>query len=221
MGRDTVDAPARPLLLVAIFWSLAACSPAGPGRTPDISPLANVTAQSNGSTPGAMVSVSADHGSYRRGERILVTIANGLSVPLYAPRTGCSVVSLWRLEQDQWVNVDSCTTSNVYVVEVPAMSELVRPLGTASHAPAPTGPIVIGPTGPSASGGDLTKLPTVAPWRSGDPVRVMPEGAIAPPFSASGDDLGSGTYRIEFSYAQGDVSAPVQSVYSESFIVTD
>jgi hypothetical protein len=168
-----------------------------------------------------MVSVSLDHGSYRKGERILVTIANGLSVAVYAPRPGCAVVSLWRLDNQQWVKVDSCTTSNVHVVEVPAMSNLTRPLDAASQAPAHTGPIVIGPTGPSASGGNLTTLPTVAPWRSGDPVRVMPEGAIAPPFSAASDDLSPGTYRIGLVYAQGSVSAPAQTVYSGPFLVTD
>jgi hypothetical protein len=168
-----------------------------------------------------MVSVSTDRARYQTGEQIVVRIANGLSVPIYAPRKGCSIVSLWRLDDQQWVDADSCPAFPVYVVEVAATSELTSALGGASQPPAATGPIVIGPTGPSASGGDLTKLPTVAPWRSGDPVRVVPEGAIAPPFSALGDDLGPGTYRIEFSFAQGDVSAPVQSVYSESFIVND
>jgi hypothetical protein len=164
--------------------------------------------------------VSADRERYRVGERILVTLDNRLGISVYAPpRGGCSIVSLWRLQGEQWVNVDRCPTLTVYITEIVAMSDLTRPLGQASQPPIASGPIVIGPISPASSSDDLTNLPTVAPWRSGDPIRVVPEGAIAPPFSATVGNLGPGTYRIEFSFAEGAASGPEGTVFSEPFIV--
>ena len=225
MGRDHLGPPARRWLIVALLWSLAACSLAGAGRTPDASmaPRPGSTGQAAGAPPDPMsVSESTDRNRYLAGEQILVTVGNRLGISVYAPpRRGCSIVSLGRLDGQHWVNADSCPTLNVYVIEIAAMSDLTNPLGPASPPALPTGPVVIGPVGPSGSGGDLTNLPTVAPWQSGDPIREMPEGAIAPPFSATDDDLGPGTYRIEFGFAQGSSSGPVQTVYSEPFIVTD
>jgi hypothetical protein len=179
------------------------------------------TTQAGGAAAASTsVSVLADRERYRIGEQILVTIDNRLGISLYAPpEGGCSIVSLRRLEGEQWVNVDTCPTLDVYVTEIAAMSDLTRPLVPASQPPIASGPIVIGPISPASSGDDLTNLPTVAPWRSGDPIRVVPEGAIAPPFSAIVGDLGPGTYRIEFSFAYGAASGPVGTVYSEPFIV--
>ena len=206
---------------MALLWSLAACSQAGGAPASGASGTSAASAVGTSSAALA-VSVSADRERYHSGEQILVTLSNRAGVSVFAPPPGgCSIVSLWRLDGQQWMNVDVCTTVNVYVTEIVAMSDLTRPLDPASQPPGATGPIVVGPISPSASGDDVTKLPTVAPWRSGDLTRVVPEGAIAPPFSVVGADLDPGSYRIGFSFAEGTVTGPVRTVYSDRFTVTD
>jgi hypothetical protein len=198
-----------PGLLVALVLSLAACD-------------LIVREPGSGTSPPATTSVivSVDRDRFQVGEQILVTIGNGLDVSIFAPPRGpCSIVSLLRLEGGTWRNVDSCPAFNVYVTEIPGKAHLTGALGPAGRPPVASGPIVIGPVSPAGSGDDLTTLPTVAPWRSGDPVHVVPEGGIAPPFSAAETRLEPGTYRVEFSYAQGSASGPVSTVYSEDLIV--
>jgi len=204
------------LAFLALLGQIAACNPAGLGPTSGSMSGPTIAAPADMS-----VSVIVDRARYAAGDRVLVTIENGLDVSVFAPPRGpCSIVSLSRLEGGQWRNVDACPSSNVYVTEIAAQGQLSGALGPASQ-PAATGPIVIGPVSPYGSGDDLTTLPTVAPWRSGDPVRVVPEGAIAPPFSAASANLAPGTYRVEFSFSRGTTSGPVATAYSEPFIVVD
>jgi hypothetical protein len=165
------------------------------------------------------VTVTVDRDRYQVGDRIEVTIRNGQADSIFAPPRGrCSIVSLSRLEGERWRSVDSCPAFNVYITEISGMGQLTGALGPASHAPIRSAPIVIGPVSPFGSGDDLTTLPTAAPWRSGDPVVVVPEGEVAPPFSAAVADLDEGTYRVEFDYAYGPPSGSVSSV-SDTFIV--
>jgi hypothetical protein len=198
-------------LSLTLLWSLAACD------------LVALEPGSGASLAGPMsVTVKVDRERYQVGERIAVTIENGTADSIFAPPRGpCSIVSLSRLDGGRWRNVDVCPALDVYVTEIPAKGYLSGALGPASQPPVASGPVVIGPVPPFASGHDLTTLPTVAPWRSGDPVRVVPEGAIAPPFSAVEVDLEPGTYRVEFSFAQGSASGPVSAAHSEDFVVAD
>jgi hypothetical protein len=214
MGRAHPRRLALPGFLVAALWSLVACGMVGG--------MAGSGASSAAVAEPAMtsVTVTVDRERYEVGQRIVVTIENGLDVSIFAPPRGlCSIVSLSRLAGGRWQNVDSCPAFNVYVTAIPGQERLTGALGPASQPPLASGPIVIGPVSPFASGDDLTTLPTVAPWRSGDPVRVVPEGGIAPPFSATETDLVPGTYRVEFGYMQGSASGPVSTVTSEEFIV--
>jgi hypothetical protein len=202
---------ALPGSFLVLLWSLAACD------------LIVREPGSGVASPNVMsVTVGVDHDRYEVGEPISVAIGNGLDVSIFAPPRGpCSIVSLSRLESGRWRNVDSCPAFNVYVTEIPGKGHLTGALGPASPAPVASGPVVIGPVSPAASGDDLTTLPTIAPWQSGDPVHVVPEGGIAPPFSAAEASLEPGTYRVEFSFAQGSASGPVSTAYSADFIVAE
>lgn len=208
---------------MALLVTLTGCSLASNEPASGASAAPRATDLANGTAPAPVsVSVSTDRARYQAGERILVTISNRLGVSVFAPsRGGCSIVGLRLLEAAEWISVDTCPAFEVYVTEIAPMSDLTGALGPASQAPTASGPIVIGPISPGSSGDDLTNLPTVAPWRSGDPIRVVPEGAIAPPFSATVHDLGPGTYRVEFSFARGSASGPVGTVYSEPFVVAN
>lgn len=203
-------------LILAVLWSLAACS------VPEGAPGSGAARSDPTASAPTAVTVGVDRERYVIGEPIAVTIENGLDVSIFAPPTGhCSIVSLSRLEAGRWKNVDSCPSSNVSVTEIPGNGQLTGALGPANQPPNASGPIVIDPVAPAASGDDVTTLATIAPWRSGDPVHVVPEGAIAPPFSSAGVDREPGTYRLEFRFSQGSASGPVSITYSGLFIVAE
>ena len=169
------------------------------------------------------VSVTTDRAVYQFGEQALVTVRNDLSISVYAPPQGnCAIVSVLRLQDGQWVKVDPCPTLNVTPHAISGGSELTRPLGPDMQAPNAPGPVVIGAVAPSISP-EITALPTTVPWKPGDPVREIPEGAVAAPFSTLSSDLAPGMYRIEFKFAlrPGANSDEVQTVHSAPFEVQD
>jgi hypothetical protein len=166
------------------------------------------------------VTVTTDRSVYRLGEPVQVTIDNGMPTAIYAPVPGgCSVVTLSQLINGQWVPVGICPNPNVIPVSVPGQSSLAGVFG-APPPPPSAGVVVIGPVAPSTSR-DLTTLPTVAPWQPGDPVRTIPEGAIAAPFGPVGPGPGSGTYRLELVFAAGLPSGVRGTAYSGAFVITD
>jgi hypothetical protein len=77
---------------------------------------------------------------------------------------------------------------------------------------------VVGPVAPSTLT-DASRLPTAVPWRPGDPVREVPEGAVAAPFSPVSGDLAPGTYRVELSFAVGTAPEVARTAYSAPFVV--
>lgn len=226
MWRKHVSQRAPLWLMVAIVCALAPFSIAtSDDGTPTAVSLLTVSPDAE-TTPAAMaasVSVTADRDHYQPGEPILVTISNGLTVPVYAPpQGGCSIVSVLRLVDGQWVGVGSCPTPNVTATEILPMTDLTRVLGPATQAPHEQGPVVIGPVAPSISQHDVGTLPTAIPWMPGDPIRVVPEGAVAAPFSVTDSNLDPGTYRVEFTFGLGSGSASdnVRTVRSEAFVIT-
>lgn len=211
-------------LWVAVVCAIAFASLATDGGRPTLG--STPAAHSEGTTPvvtAVPVSVTTDRALYRPGEQVLVTIRNGLSMPVYAPPPGnCAIVSVLQLQDGQWLKVDPCPTLNVTATAIPGGSELTRPLGPDMHVPNPTGPVVIGPVAPSVSP-EQAALPTAVPWKPGDPVREIPEGAVAAPFSALSSDLAPGMYRVELRFAPrpGATSDEVQTVHSALFEVKD
>jgi hypothetical protein len=166
------------------------------------------------------VTVSTDRPLYRPGEPIQVTIDNGTTAPISAPIPGgCSVVRVSQLVGGQWVPVGTCGNPNVIPASIPAGSSLTGALGPPPPPP-PAGVVVIGPVAPSISR-DLSKLPTVAPWQPGDPVRVIPEGASPAPFGSVGLALGPGTYRLELTFAAGLPTTASITAYSPTFAISD
>src|SRR5215211_1184013 len=117
------------------------------------------------------VSVTTDRPFYRPGEQVLVTVKNGLAIPVYAPPPGdCAVISVEQSQDGHWLRLGACPTLNVTPTAIPGGSELSGTLGPDMKAPNVQGPVVIGPVAPSVSPEQVT-LPTVVPWRPGDPVR--------------------------------------------------
>ena len=166
------------------------------------------------------VTVTTDRSVYRLGEPLQVTIDNGLPTAIYAPLPGgCSVMTLSQLIDGQWVPVGSCPNPNVIPASVPGQSSVTGVFG-APPPPPSAGVVVIGPVAPSISP-ELTTLPTVAPMQPGDPVRTIPEGAIAAPFGPVGPGPGSGTYRLELVFAAGLPSGARGTAYSGAFVITD
>jgi hypothetical protein len=114
---------------------------------------------------------------------------------------------------------ESCPTLNVTVVEIPPQSQLIQALGAAASQPPGSGMLVLGPFYPLKTTQDLRGIPTITPWQPGDPTREVPEGAVAPFFSALDTDLEPGTYRLEFRYLLERYTDVVQTVYSQPFQV--
>jgi len=169
------------------------------------------------------VSVTTDRPLYRPGERVLVTVKNGLPIPVYAPPPGaCAVVAVERLQDGQWSRIGACPTLNVTPTAIPGGSELIGTLPPELPAPNTHGPVVIGPVAPSISPEQGT-LSTAVPWKPEDPVREIPEGAVAAPFSTVSGDLAAGTYRIELRFALRPGAPPddVQTAHSAPFEVAD
>lgn len=167
--------------------------------------------------------------SYRRGEPIIVTIRNGLHTVIYASRGGayCSLVSVQRLEAGEWEagspTAASCPEISISIAPRSVMRGALGPTLKNSGAQRP---IVSEASTPSLFQKDLRTLPTVEPWKPGDPIREVPKAGIPPgaesiPFSALQSEISPGTYRINFSFKLGSMSGPAQKVYSEEFVVTD
>ena len=254
------------------------------GGTPQ--PAANAGTQdlvaSEGGEAAVNVTVASDKSSYRRGEPIVITISNDLQTAIHAPASEpyCSLVNVQRLEAGEWVTEDSCAVrglassieiapnSNITGVAGPTAQEAgtqgpivsepstpsvsqvdvsklptvepykegdpIRELprgGSPPEALGPTpqdsgtqGPMVIAPSVPSLSNVDVSTLPTVEPYKPGDPIRELPRGGMTSelsglPFSALEGDIEPGTYRVAFSFIVGAPSGPAQTIYSAAFDV--
>jgi hypothetical protein len=162
------------------------------------------------------VSVATDRNRYREGESIRASVTNGLGVTIFAPRGGvCAVVSVSRQSDASWVTADACPPDEVNVTEIAAGQTVEGLLGPFAPPPTASKPVVIGPVSPAGNSRPIASLPIA---QSG-PSRVVPEGAIAPPFSATISSLGPGTYRLSVTFARGSREAPAETVYSEPFVV--
>ena len=173
-----------------------------------------------------IVRVLTDKANYFRGERIVATIHNELGTFLYAPsgQPYCSVVSVQRLEAGKWVAKDVCTTparSNpTSVIVIAPRSTTWGTLGEAAPDQKPQEPTVSEPVKPHATQKNSPPPSPAEPWKSGEPIPEIPEGGWRPPFSTLDGVLEPGTYRIEFTFATGAISAPTQTVRSKEFVVT-
>lgn len=171
--------------------------------------------------------VTTDKLSYRRGQPILVTIRNHLSSVIYAlsDQTDCSIVSVQRLKAGHWETLGACPTKGlVSVVLIAPKSQITGTLGPQTSGV--QGPTVSLPTKPEMMDRDLRTLPPQKPWQPGDPVSEVPQALSPPKFeslrpSALESEIAPGRYRIEFSFTVGSTSGPVQSVYSQEFVIID
>lgn len=193
-----------------------------PTITSDITPQAT--------QPLTDVRVTTDKLSYRLGEPIVVTVDNDLSDPIYslAGHTYCSMVTVQPLEGGGAGTEGACPDgSQPALVIIPPRSQLSAALDPAAQEPGIIGPIVGQPVAPSQFDDDLRTLPTVEPWKPGDPIIVVPEGELDEPepeiFGASSADspLAQGRYRVEFSFRVGSDLDLARTAYSLEFIVTD
>jgi hypothetical protein len=194
-------------ICVALLIVIQACSgPPGPAST----------ARSAGTSTSSSVLVSTDRSRYRQGDPIRVSVTNRLETAIFAPRgDACAVVSLWRQSGADWVSADACPPNEVNVTEIRAGGTMTALLGPVPRPPNASGPIVIGPIAPAASSRPVRSLPTAQP----QPSRVVPEGAIAAPFSATISPIVPGTYRLAITFAAGTRDAPAATAYSEPFVV--
>jgi len=178
--------------------------------------------QSRPSEVPPVVWVKTDNRSYRSGQTIHLSIRNGLEERIYAPLQGtsCSIVGLQRFEAGEWITEGSCTaTETPFFSVIASKSEMSGALDPGMRDPAFTGLIVSEPVSPYVVEQDPRTLPPVQPWEPGDPIITVPEGVVTLPSGKSA--LGTGTYRIKFSFKVGSTSGPMHTVYSDEFIVTD
>jgi|SRR5918992_3476369 hypothetical protein len=167
------------------------------------------------SNPDSEVQVMLEKSSYLQGEPIRVSIGNGLSSAIYAPpnQQYCAVVTVQRREGDQWLDEGSCPKGGVSSYTIAAQSQV-------------NGPLIGGPSAPHVFDKDLRELPTQEPGKG--PAREVPQGILPPGATSSSGgglsalegNLSPGTYRIKLSFAEGSISGPVQTVYSDEFVVT-
>jgi hypothetical protein len=174
------------------------------------------------------VSVTTDKLTYRRGEPILVTITNGLSTVIYAvpAQVCCSIVSVHRRHDGRWVTEGVGPTAGpAFFIAIASKSKMTGTLGLVSQDADTGGPIVSKPSSPSVFEDDLRTLPTVEPWKPGDPIREVPRGGNPPgantvPFDALYSKIGPGTYRIVLGFTMDVTTGMIQTVYSKEFIVS-
>jgi hypothetical protein len=172
--------------------------------------------------------VKTDKTHYQSGERIVVTIRNGLATEIEAPPQpgACSLVEVQRLETGGWVTLESsCPAGALSPIAIAPQGEVS---GTVAAPPGQTGTpsIVVGsPVAPGEFGGNVGTLPTAIPWQTGTPVHegsrgVLPTGTPVVPLRLSSTNLQPGTYRIAFTFVINSNPTQPYTVYSEEFTVT-
>jgi hypothetical protein len=126
--------------------------------------------------PGA-VTVATTLNSYREGEVITVTVANGRDQSIYSEdqKTDCSIVSLEHLAGDRWETVTGCGAERA-----PLIVELRR---GATHS------VRIDPTSTNFQGGDGSPAARAGTYRivftyrlAAGPEGVEPERVVSPTF---------------------------------------
>jgi hypothetical protein len=172
--------------------------------------------------------VTTDKRSYHRGESIGVTIQNKLATIIYIPlgQAYCSMVSVQRREADQWETEDSCVDgSPTFFIPMAPKSKVTGALDPAPREEIIQGPFVGQSSTPGEMEQDIRTLPPARPWNPGDPIREVPlrdnpSAVESLQFSALDHELAPGTYRIALSFTLDASAAPLQTVYSEEFVVT-
>jgi hypothetical protein len=174
------------------------------------------------------VAISTNKQRYRIGEMIWVTIKNAGQDTIYVPGgpNMCSIVSVYRLENGQWIAQDRCPTSIAPAnVPIPKGSQIKGKLGRGKAIDYIVGPIVGPLTAPQTFAGDVRDLPKVPPWQPGDPTWEVPRGGPLsderrPPFNALASHLGEGRYQIRVGYTIGTVPGPMGKVVVSEFQIT-
>lgn len=189
--------------------------------------FAGLARRINSEPLSGFVVVTTDKEVYRFGEQIRVTVYNGLTDPISSPTKlfGCALVAVDHREMETWVRHGTCAPRGILrTIIVAPGSQIAGMLSSLEQENLTIGPVVGEPTGALVFEGNAENLPTVEPWKPGDPTWVVPRGDapgadVRLRLSVLNGALVPGEYRIEFTFQVDNASGSVETALSDSFVV--